>query len=197
MFTRRQQAFVVLFTLIVLSLAGAAYLRVRWVAHAASQFLQQVKNMPVGKVSEKQVRDLWQQYHQYGGLEKCSDEHCELELHFSNVWISTWRLAPFTDLYGVFIIDKGVPSAQRVGILTLDDMLDVWEDPPNGDRFKVFSNTPQKLQILLTSEASLKERMDAYNLNANCLTRLGGCKSTEQMNRAIGEYKSSGPFFQN
>ena len=151
--------------------------------------------MPVDKVSEMQVRDLWQQYRQYGGCEKCSDEHCELELHFTNGWLSIWRLAPFTDLYSVFVIDKGVPSAKRVGILTDGVLLDVWENPPNGDRFKMFSSTPHLLGIVLTSEASRKERMDAYNLNANCLIKLGGCKSTEQMNRAIGEYKSSAPFF--
>jgi len=82
-------------------------------------------------------------------------------------------------------VDKGSPSAKRVGMLTQADMLDVWENPPKGDPFKVFTNTPHKLQIVLTSQATLKERVDAYDLNTECLIRLGGCKSTEQMNSAI------------
>lgn len=191
-----RRVLVTIVALIVLGLAAVAY-RTRRVAHVASQFLHQAQNMPTDKISEKQVRDLWQQYRRYGGLERCTNKHCELELHFSNAWLSTLKLAPFTELYGVFVIDNGTLSAKRVGMLTQEDMVDVWENPPTADPFRVFAGTPHKLQIVLTSEATQKERIDAYDLDTGCLIRFGGCKNTEQMNPAVSKYNSSGAFILN
>jgi hypothetical protein len=192
--TSRRVVFVLVVSLIFVCLPAAAYHQARSVAREASKFLREVQNVPIEKVSETQVWGLWQRYHRYGALERCTNEHCELEFHFTNAWLSTFKLAPFTDLYGVFVVDKGIISGKRVGMLTQTDIVDVWENAPTGDPFKVFAETPHKLQIVLTSQATTKERTDAYSLDADCLIKLGGCKSTREMNPAVADYHSSGPF---
>jgi hypothetical protein len=184
----------VLMTLVVLAL-GLIYLKAVQTEHAAQSALDAVRSLTIGSSNLADVQSLSRKYAPYSkySSQTCIPETCEISLEFDNRWLAITRFAPETS----FRLDLSVRAdkVERISLLMatggiggvrawveqFPDRLPIPAYAVDGKR----NTTPpwhfSLITVRFTPRASSAQKDGALAFNLNCLTKLGGCKYSEQM----------------
>jgi len=201
-----------LYVLILALLFGAGFsarlvIRTR---RAAEAFLKRTERLAVGVTTYKEANEILEPYAKYLSRSgECTTNHCILLFGFKNSFLSSLHLAPATEFGGSLVFENGF-LWERItylcqGTCCVDHIIEgkilvAPADPSSPDFSLVLQRGedgfPWKGGVMLTPKATVQQRHDAYSFNLNCLSKLGGCKTAEELLPAIWkQYGSGGPSF--
>lgn len=163
----------------------------------AVKLLRQLSTIQVNRSHFQQAQALATQF---GGQAACVGDNCLFQ--FQNAWLHRLHLAPLTE-FTVMLVrggaasDPGGGSIRAVDIAMLVNAPDqdgpiasalVFEragaqgDAPFQASITIASDGhPGRTVVIMTPQASAREKMRARAFNLRCLTRLGGCKTSRDL----------------
>jgi hypothetical protein len=181
--------------LLAVSLAIFITVRVRLSRNRAEAFLRETGRLAVGKTSFRDAEAVLAPYrHHVSYSDRCTPEHCLILFVFKNTWLRILHLAPAASFGGTLVFENDVLVARITllgqgeccaGHVTESTSFAEPADPAHPD-FSVMlerdkTGHPQKAMVELTPRASVEQRQEAYDVNLDCLSRVGGCKAEELM----------------
>jgi len=176
-------------TAIVVAIVLVIVVRTAQVSSHAKIFLREAVALRLRESTQDQVQALVQRFN--GHVEPRSSDSMGYSyvVIFENTWLRYLRLAPLTRLSITLGTSDGVLVYRRVFLTSSDSgaLVEEWLSWPgylpgapfhisgssSGERYRVF--------VDLTPDASPAQHTAAYDLNVNCLSKIGGCVKPEQL----------------
>jgi|SRR5271165_7174368 len=140
----------------------------------------------------------------YGGQidpSTCDASGCSYFFRFDNGWLHRLWLAPYMRLTCTLGSENGVLVYRRAILISGNGashgaFVEEWLDYPKGikglphveEPFDIRRQTADvvggrrwRVFVMLTADATPEQHRVAYNLNAGCLSRIGGCQDAQQL----------------
>jgi hypothetical protein len=186
---------------IVLSLLGLCCYTTWKTQTDAVQFSQKAQRLEIGRANSGEVLKLVKSSDRRtnGGFDSCLPVgECTGTVYFDNIWLHRTHLAPLTSFSCRFDIENGIlrerwlemtssnSGTGEKGTFVHEGMTTTFIGEmirsPEEAYFKISGGRPARyLGVMVTPSTPADLRALAYNFNFNCLSKLGGCKTFEDM----------------
>jgi len=129
----------------------------------------------------------------------CNWGRCDLAFIFENSWLHHLRLAPPTALYASVHISEGVVTSHYVLFGSAGEKMPFFEvmvtesrtvPPGEARRVRTLKRNTWQEVIELTPDATVSQREQAYAFNLSCLSKIGGCRTRDELLLPHSEQKS-------
>jgi hypothetical protein len=177
--------------IVLLAAAVLAWVSIRTV-HEASLFFEEMQRLSPDTLTNNDAKRLADRFHSYmlPQQQECTDAECEYGFRFDNSVLAALKLAPYLRLNGGIKLENGklallgavfhqYPEPQfDVSVL---EFRSAPELPSFNARLVERNDAPNFITVKMTGAAQPNERKAAFTFNTNCLARLRGCRSLEQI----------------
>ena len=183
---------VVLICALWTTLVGVATYKAHATKVKAEHFLANLRHLEVGNSTMQDVRE---PADEYGGkwhrgltshdVPPCGSGASVVDFVFENLWMHWLVRAPLTRFSATIYLKDDLMCFRTAGIFDTAggfagfDVQEFRESPLPGS-FRLHLN-PFKTIITMTVAATPSQRMAAYSINLDCLTKLRGCRDTREM----------------
>lgn len=188
--TNRKRIIAMVFMLLFVCLVGIA-VQVVHRRKTARAFLTEAAALQLRVATLAQVEQLANRYGGHVEPSSCTSEGCAYFFSFDNGWLHRLRLAPYTRLTCTLGVADGVVVFRRVFLTSGNSAFygAFIEERPSltaglrepFDLSRQWSGAPWRVYVNLTPAATLEQHRAAYNLNLDCLSRVGGCENAQRL----------------
>lgn len=192
-----------LITIAVISFFGTCAYSTWKTQRYAERFYKDALRLELGKATADDVLKLAKSSHgKLLAFQPClsGGGNCVGTVFFEDLWLHRLRLAPATAFGCRFTIQdyklrnrwmEMESGASRVAFVNEGTSRDVYPAPvqlnPEQKDFRIIQDLPSGfIGVWMTPNTPADLRNLAYNFNFDCLVRVGGCKSVEQMLPILG-----------